>query len=47
MVTRCGTQTGDPVRTAFTATASAVSYFQGLATVSPEDIEVTLAPAQA
>jgi hypothetical protein len=41
----CGTQTRDPVRTASTATASAVSYFQGLAAVSPEDIEVTLAPA--
>jgi hypothetical protein len=41
----CGTQTRDPARTAVTATASAVSYFQGLAAVSPEDTEVTLAPA--
>lgn len=41
----CGTQTGDPVRTASAATASAVSYFQGLAAVSPQDSEVTLAPA--
>lgn len=41
----CGTQSRDPLRTALAATASVVSYFQGLAAVSPQDSEVTLVPA--